>query len=222
MDKKTIQKRRMMSYFIEAAQSIIEEKGIENVTIREVSDIAGYNSATLYNYFENLDHLLFFASMKYLREYVVNLSNTIKKSQGDMDRFLKTWECFCNHSFQKPKIYQTIFFHEYSHTLKATTHEYYLIFPEELGEQAEDMLDMLLKNSLLERNRTALEKCFLEKFTTKNPKDKNAINEIIVFIYHGILLKIINHHDALSVEDATNQTLDYIQQILHFYGITSS
>lgn len=221
MDKKTIQKRRMMSYFIEAAQKIIEEKGIDNVTIREVSDIAGYNSATLYNYFENLDHLLFFASMKYLREYVMDLSNTIKESQNNMDRFLRTWNCFCNHSFRRPKIYQTIFFHQYSHTLKATTQEYYLIFPEELGEQAEDMLSMLLKNSLMERNMTALENCFHKKFTEKTAKDKQAINEIIVFIYHGMLLKVINHHDFLSVEDATNQTLDYIQQILHFYGINT-
>ena len=50
-DKKTIQKRRMMGYFIEAASQIIEEEGMEGVTIRKVADIAGYNSATMYNYF---------------------------------------------------------------------------------------------------------------------------------------------------------------------------
>ena len=58
----------MMSYFIIAAQQIIQEEGIKAVTIRKVAALAGYNSATIYNYFENLENLLFFASMKYLRD----------------------------------------------------------------------------------------------------------------------------------------------------------
>lgn len=49
----------MMGYFIDAANQIIENEGIESVTIRKVADIAGYNSATLYNYFNDLNHLLF-------------------------------------------------------------------------------------------------------------------------------------------------------------------
>ncbi|MDX5609295.1 TetR/AcrR family transcriptional regulator, partial [Clostridioides difficile] len=44
-------------YFIEAAQNIMENEGIENITLRKVADMAGYNSSTLYKYFKNLDHL---------------------------------------------------------------------------------------------------------------------------------------------------------------------
>lgn len=101
MDKKEFQKKRMMSYFIEAANQIIETEGIDAITIRKVSDIAGYNSATLYNYFENLDHLIFFASMKYLKEYVLRLPDYLKDSRDSIDRYFKIWECFCEHSFKK-------------------------------------------------------------------------------------------------------------------------
>ena len=69
-DKKYIQKKRIIKYFIDAVKQIQEEEGLQAVTIRKVADIAGYNSATLYNYFENLDHLLLFASMDYFQEYV--------------------------------------------------------------------------------------------------------------------------------------------------------
>ncbi len=48
-----------MTYFIDATNEIIENEGIESVTIRKVANLAGYNSATIYNYFENLDHLIF-------------------------------------------------------------------------------------------------------------------------------------------------------------------
>ena len=68
IDKKMIQKTRMVKYFVDATIDIIEKDGYESVTIRKVADIAGYNSETIYNYFDNLEHLLFFASMHYLRE----------------------------------------------------------------------------------------------------------------------------------------------------------
>jgi len=48
----TIKKRRVMTYFIEAANEIIKEEGINGITIRKVADKAGFNSATIYNYFE--------------------------------------------------------------------------------------------------------------------------------------------------------------------------
>lgn len=47
IDKKLIQRRRIMKYYIEATYKIMEEEGIDMVTIRKISDIAGYNSATL-------------------------------------------------------------------------------------------------------------------------------------------------------------------------------
>ena len=92
-----------MSYFIDAAKQILEEEGIEAVTARKVADIAGYNSATIYNYFENLDHLMFFASMKYLKDYVLDLPEFIKNATDPVDRYIKIWECFSAHSFKNPK-----------------------------------------------------------------------------------------------------------------------
>lgn len=56
--KRQLQKKRMMHYFIDAAVQIIDEEGIDGVSIRKVADIAGYNSATLYNYFDDLPHLV--------------------------------------------------------------------------------------------------------------------------------------------------------------------
>lgn len=59
MDKKAIHTIRMMGFFIDATAQIIEEEGIENVSIRRVSDLAGYNSSTIYNYFGDLTVLIF-------------------------------------------------------------------------------------------------------------------------------------------------------------------
>ena len=57
-------RKRVMAYFINATIELMEEIGIENLTIRKVAERSKYNSATLYNYFDSLDELEMFASVK--------------------------------------------------------------------------------------------------------------------------------------------------------------
>ena len=57
----SLKKKRMMIYFIEAAEKIVKEEGLGALSLRRVADAAGYNSATLYNYFDDLEYLTLFA-----------------------------------------------------------------------------------------------------------------------------------------------------------------
>jgi AcrR family transcriptional regulator len=148
MNRKEIQRKRTMTYFINAAHEILEEEGIKKVTIRKVAKKAGYNSATLYNYFENLDHLIFFAAMRYIKDYTLALPEYLKDADNALDRFLKVWECFCHFSYKKPEIYYAIFFADLDKDLEDYVIEYYKLFPEELGSQTEDISNMLLKHNI--------------------------------------------------------------------------
>ncbi|MDP4092633.1 MAG: TetR/AcrR family transcriptional regulator, partial [Bacillota bacterium] len=55
---KELQKSRMKKYFIDAAKEILVNEGVSNVSVRKVGEVTGYSYATIYNYFKNLDHLL--------------------------------------------------------------------------------------------------------------------------------------------------------------------
>ena len=96
-----------MSYFINATIELMEKEGIENLTIRKVAEQAKYNSATLYHYFSNLDELELFASVKCLDEYMQE--TLIHKAEGKdfQEWYLGQWRCFCRHSFQRPRIYNS-------------------------------------------------------------------------------------------------------------------
>ena len=96
--------------FINATMTIIQEEGIEEVSIRKVAKITGYNSATLYTYFKNLDHLIFLASMKFLKEYIIGLDAYTEKAETPLEESILVWEFFCKCSFKKPEIYKSIFF----------------------------------------------------------------------------------------------------------------
>lgn len=216
IDKKTIQKRRMMGYFIDAAKQIIDIGGIEAVSAREVADIAGYNGATLYNYFDDLDHLIFYASLRYLKEYAADIKNYVKDAGTPVERYLKVWECFCNHAFSRPKIYNAIFFDKYSTSLNHDIKEYYSIFPEELGDQEDDIKPMLLGQNIYERNLTLLQPCIKGGYV----KEEHAgmLNEMMILVYQGLLTRFIKGQVSYTPEEATQRALFYFRQIFKSFG----
>lgn len=215
MIKKKIQKKRIMTYFINAAYEIIKKEGINKVTIRKVADKAGYNSATLYNYFENLDHLVFFAAMKYIKDYTFALPDYIKNSNNALDKFLKVWECFCHFSYKNPDIYYAIFFANLDKDLEDYVMEYYEIFPEELGNQSEGISTMLLKHNIYQRGMATVSECVKEGFIRK--EDAEDFNEMTTLIYESILPKVMK--GKMNYDDALKKTMNYIEIIVNSFII---
>lgn len=211
-NNKDIQRKRMLVYFIEATSKIIENEGIENVTIRNVADIAGYNSATLYNYFEDLDHLIFFTSIKYLKEYNLELSKFINVSDNALDIFLKTWECFCKFSFKNPKIFYNIFFSKHKDKLGETISEYYNIFPEDLGENNGEILNMLKYKNIFDRNRIVMYPLVTEGIIKAEKFD--IINHTIIYCYEGILNESVIQNGK-NVEQLISETMQIIKFIIN-------
>lgn len=54
-----------MRIFIEATKSLMDSVGEEGLSIRKIAAKAGYNSATIYNYFQDLDELMLFGSVSF-------------------------------------------------------------------------------------------------------------------------------------------------------------
>ncbi|ADK15839.1 MULTISPECIES: TetR/AcrR family transcriptional regulator [Clostridium] len=211
MVKKTIKKHRNMSYFIDAASKIMDEEGVQSITIRKVADMAGYNSATLYNYFENLDELILYASIRHLREYTFSLSQYINALHDNIDKYYEIWKYFCKYSFSNPEIYNNIFFVKHSNSISNIIEEYYSIFPEELGDHSENLLPMLLKSNLYERN-LALLKIIADNGYLK-PECLNDLNQMTILLYQGMLNKILNDEQTSSVEECSETMLRYIKQL---------
>lgn len=213
MNNKEIQRKRMMSYFIDAADKIIEEEGINGITIRKVADYAGYNSATLYNYFENLDHLILFAAMRYIKDYALALPEYIKNSRNALDKFLLIWECFCIYSYKNPEIYNAIFFANLEAEPEEYITEYYKLFPEELGNPPEGLSTMLLKHNIYDRGMTTLNDCVREGFIKQ--EDTCELNELTFLIYESMISRVIRNR--INYMEALERTMKHIRQAVTFY-----
>jgi AcrR family transcriptional regulator len=83
MDKKQIQEQRMRGYFIQAAKDLLKGEGLKSVNVRSVSDRAGYSFATLYNYFKDLNELIFICVEDFQTEcWEIITSKTTKIPKG--------------------------------------------------------------------------------------------------------------------------------------------
>lgn len=217
MDVKKSKKHAMMMCFIDATAKIIEEEGIDYVTIRRVGSLTGYNSATLYNYFENLDHLIFSACMKFTKPYTDNLPRYIENSTNSIDRTLRIWECFCYYSFSNPKIFYSIFFAKLSNSLNDYISEYYEIYPKEISNSDHSIYTMLLKNNIYDRAYILLDDCAKEGYIKRD--DILEINEIFMLIYKGILSNIIDTNITVDIDKFVLKTMKFMKINLNHYLI---
>lgn len=215
-DKKDIKKKRKLKYFINAATEIIENEGIENVTIRKVADIAGYNSATLYNYFDNCKQLIFFAATNFISDYVENMPTYIADSENTLERLVLMWECFCLYSFRKPQIYYAIFAEDLGDRPENLVENYYKLFPEELDNAPEDLVPMLLESNLSKRAKIAMQPCIEEGYFTE--EQEKVVDEGLRLVYHGMLTLIINNRVNYTPEEATEHVMNHIKTIIYSHA----
>lgn len=211
LENKRIQRRRMMSYFIEAAIGIIEQNGVEGLSLRKVAQAAGYNSATLYHYFKDIEHLSLMACMKYLRNYTIQLA-AYSYSSDPLEAFLEIWDIFCDNACQYPRIFYTLFFNKHSNELNNTITEYYELFPEELGKQNDLINRMLLGQTIYERNRAIMapiiEAGWLEQ------EEAELVNEIIIFCFKEILARKCASPDSMDAAAMKNRTRQIICRVI--------
>nr|WP_321258824.1 TetR/AcrR family transcriptional regulator [uncultured Pseudodesulfovibrio sp.] len=209
-----IKQQRIIKYFIDAANEIIKKEGVGSVTIRKAADLAGYTSATLYNYFDNLQHLVFLATMTYLEEYNAALPHYLKGSENSIERYMLVCKCFAEYSFSEPEIYELLFFTHSDEKLEEYTQQYYDLFPEKIVDDWPAPLNKIyVLNSIYSRSYMMLDDCIQDNLiTTENARDFNDVN---LRIYKTILQDVQN--GELTKEEAISMTMKYYFQLMEHY-----
>ncbi|MBT9683772.1 TetR/AcrR family transcriptional regulator [Pseudoflavonifractor sp. MCC625] len=206
------ERAQIFARFIVAANQLMEEKGVNAVTIRRVAELAGYKSSTLYHYFSDQDHLIMYASMKYFQEYNRQLAIYITELQDPYLRFRATWEFFCDSAFRHPDAFYRLFFGRYSDDLEEIIRVYYEVFPDEMQDTDPIVREMLQHGSLLQRNMSIM-RPLVE--CGKVPADRAELwNEIIVHCFRVILEEKMLRGDALENAKLIERLQDYIGALI--------
>ncbi|WHY01783.1 TetR/AcrR family transcriptional regulator [Neobacillus sp. DY30] len=212
MKKKEIQMSRMWTYFVDATAEIIEEEGIDKITIRKVAERAGYNSATIYNYFSELSHLVFFASMKFLKTYTEEVAIYMEKGNTPIEKYLLAWQCFCKHSFKAPQIFHAIFIMDLGEHPEDLLEEYYKLYPNDLINIPEELKPILFERNMDKRGLGLLQAAASEGQIKVENID--GINELTNLIWQGMLSNILNNRTHYNLEEAEKITMNYINEVV--------
>lgn len=204
--------QRVLKYFIEATQLIIQKKGMEAVTIRKVAEIAGFNSATLYNYFQDLDQLLLYASLNHLTSYNQKIIQESFAGKDWYDVLLLTWEEFSDISFTYPDAFLQIFFNKHSDSLAAICNSYYELFSEEKVDDANEWHSILTDFNLYNRNKAILTKIYSDP--TVSEENLDITNELMISAYHLLLEYRVSNKEEYSHQICQQKMMRYITYLL--------
>jgi AcrR family transcriptional regulator len=192
---KNVQKLRKKRYFIDAAKELIDAVGVEALTVKKIAQRSGYATGTLYNYFDNLNVLLFNCILDYFEELYNELSN-IQVVDGDYQNYLLTlMAAYTDYFTKNPEIYYLIYLKNLG-PIEAVND----------GETFRPKISSLLKNALIDYYKSN------DVSITK--KELEIIGSLITNSLHGNLLFYINRKSDLTIEILKEKIKDGVMYII--------
>lgn len=213
----TLKRKRIMIYFIEAAEKLIRSEGVEGLSIRKIANEAGYNSATIYNYFNDLEHLALFGSVCYLREYVMILGKSLLPDMTSIDRYRTIYKSFNKVAFRYPEIFHNMFFGRYSYKLSSVIRIYYQeLFPSELEGLSAQMKKMLEEGSMYSRDKIVMESMVQEGFV--QPEKAEVTLELVIVLHQNFIYEACLRGEELNIEEHEKKFTRIFEYILEMGG----
>lgn len=186
MDKKEIQRQRMMKYFIDAAKEIIKEEGAKALTARKVGEKAGYSYATIYNYFNDLDTLFVYCVFDFLEDCYKHMINLQIDEKDSKEKFVQYSLAYFKYFAERPDMF-------------------HLIFIKELGKVPEELMNYSRKPSVALLLREILVDCSEDDYIPKENVD--LIGELITSSIHGKLLFFVKGRHIHDI-DKISKTIE--------------
>lgn len=209
MEEIGLKKKRVMILFIESAEKILREEGTSAVSIRRVAAAAGYNSATLYNYFHDLEHLLLFASVRYLKDYLEMLGRQEHSDMTALERYRTVYHCFNHFAFREPEVFHNIFYGRHSGSLEKVLQVYYYqLFPAELVGLSERMCQMLTQGTMRQRDQIIMKDMVKEGFIA--PEKAERTLEVLIAVHQSYI------YDAMILHKEQGESFDVEQHMEKF------
>lgn len=170
MENKEIQEERVRRYFIESCKKIIRGEGVAGVSVRNVSDDAGYSFATLYNYFKDIYALMNVCIDEFIDEVSEFITKEVKDTSSPREAVVaKSW-AYAKYFIQYPGIYE-------------------LLYLERLGVIGYNPAVSQKTESLI---ISAISAEFDTIYSAKTPEEAHLLKNMYSSMLHGYLLMYLN------------------------------
>ena len=189
-----MQRQNMREHFVRIAKEMIVHDGVDSVSARKIADIANCSYTTMYNYFRNMNDLLWHVVASLLQDMYDEFQDI--ESQEDFDT--GDLKILCRRYFEffssTPHIFTFFFFHDIG------------LPPPELAESVSPPFIVHLAMRILEKTMGGASR---EKIT--------AYCDLITESLHGKMLFVFSNKETLPLQEVLNSIDTMIDLILHLH-----
>lgn len=197
--------------YIEITSDILQQEGIESVTIRKVAERAGCTSAVLYKHFENKEHLIMLASVRFLEPYIIEfIKQSSREDLSPLQVDLLLWRTFINEAFRNKPYYELMFFSDHRDMLEDCVYEYYQMFPEVQRRFDGFSASIIFSNNLGERELIRLRRAAHAGLITL--EDATLLSRLTVAVFNGIFTQSAG---MAMTEDAMQAAADDCYHLIY-------
>lgn len=198
------------SNYILKAYEILHNNGVSALTIRRLADELQCNSANLYRYFNGLEELMMYASLKYLEAYISEVRVILLQPIGSLELHFRVWECFARHTFSSPEIFNNLFWGKYSSQLDRIICEYYSFFPEEIADIDDHMREVFLSGDFDYRDYLMLMRCVEDGLLSE--QQAAFLNTVTMHLYKGYFKELLDSPTTRNTEKTKDAFLDCLEK----------
>ena len=181
-----------MDDFIRAAQTILESEGLEGISARKVAEKAGWSYATIYNYFKDINHLLWHCIPAYIADIHENIIASVGDEPDGLNQLLKAHKAYVQFFIERPKIYKLMFLSDFGPPPTELTRN---LADPVLGRGQEEVLKLCARQGLIDN------------------EDIQLIGELIVVAVNGVLYLQATGKVPFSSLDLDQKIDGYIRYI---------
>ena len=154
MTRSEIQIERMKGYFVQATKEILKGEGVRGISVRNIAEQAGYSYATLYNYFKDVNELIFICVEDFLEECSEFIQNEISDVPIGIERIKSITKAYAKYFVQYPGIFELFFIEHIADmsTRKSNTNLIYSF----LEKECKDDWIYCSENNILDKNEISV------------------------------------------------------------------
>ncbi len=181
MKNKELQEKRMKSYFIQATKEILKSEGIQSLSVRNIAAQAGYSYATMYNYFRDINELIFLCVQDFQNECRQYVESRVKKKGSEIEILKASVSAYMNYFIEYTGIFDLFYLTkmgDFGH--KKTILD---LIGGSLDDACSKCYDVCRKNNILS--------------SEQEEKIKSGLNYSVI----GLLLLYINRMTPASYQD---------------------
>ncbi len=207
--------RSNMTELILITEKIIQTEGLDAVSIRKLARESGKNSALIYHYFDNLDHLIIYSSLQILQEYTNDLDQLIRAYPRNKEElFFSIWACFCDHAFKNPLVYKKLFFNRLSTSLDVLFQDYFLLFPDRFLLHDKQVRNFVQMSNLIERNYNF---ALYYLGTRLNKENCLEFSKAAVILFRGMLSRVLLTDGKINLLESRREFIRFLKSLYKGY-----